>query len=63
MKMPPGVKVVRTRVLPGQVVLDLKATWAHVPALPDHDEHEVHPHYDAAGKWVCHTCREPVKLG
>lgn len=42
--------------------LPLPPSWVHHPRLPEHLEHEAKPHYDAAGKWVCHTCREPVKL-
>lgn len=29
---------------------------------PDEKPHVLDPHYDAAGKWTCQKCRQPVRL-
>lgn len=38
-------------------------SWEHVTLQTlSPDPHNVQPHYDAAGKWVCHVCRQPIRL-
>lgn len=48
-----------------QLPMSLPVAWTHAPKKPTETDmaHEVSPHYDAAGRWVCNTCREEVKLG
>lgn len=38
-------------------------SWEHLD-YPDQEPqtHPVKPHYDAAGKWVCHDCRASIRL-